>query len=90
MHTNIHFLASPKPAAQRAVRQFVDRYGQYDIATASHVVAIGGDGTTLRALHAVRPAMGKAVFAMRLPASVGAWKRLLICPSYDRTAGCAP
>jgi NAD+ kinase len=68
----IHFLGSKKPAAQEAVRQLIERYNQSDIAVADYVVAIGGDGTTLKALDAVRPAPGKPVFAMRLPDSVGA------------------
>ena len=48
------------------------RYGQCDIAAASYMVAIGGDGTALRALQAALPTPGKPVFAMRLPGSVGA------------------
>jgi NAD+ kinase len=67
-----HFLGSKKPAARDAVQQLIDRYGQSDIAAANYVVAIGGDGTTLKALDAVRPMSGKPVFAMRLPDSVGA------------------
>ena len=67
----IHFLGSAKPAAQRAVQLLVARYGQSAIEEATHIVAIGGDGTALNALHAVRPT-GRPVFAMRLPESVGA------------------
>lgn len=68
----IHFMCSAKPAAQLALRQLIDRYGQNDIAEASYVVAIGGDGAALKALHAVLPTAGKPVFAMRLADSVGA------------------
>jgi NAD+ kinase len=39
---------------------------------ANHVVAIGGDGTALRALHAALSTATKAVFAMQLPGSCGA------------------
>jgi NAD+ kinase len=53
------------------MQQLIDRYGQSDIAAAGCVVAIGGDGTALRALHAALRT-GKPVFAMRLPGSVGA------------------
>lgn len=68
----IHFMCSGKPAAQLALRQLIERYGQNDITKASYVVAIGGDGTALKALHAMLPTAGKPVFAMRLPESVGA------------------
>jgi NAD+ kinase len=73
----IHFVGSKKPAARDAVRQFIDRYDQSDIAAADYVVAIGGDGTTLKALDAVRPMPKKPVFAMRLADSVGALGNLL-------------
>jgi NAD+ kinase len=46
----IHFTSSAKPAAQHTVQQFIDRYGQNDLADATYVVAIGGDGTALNAL----------------------------------------
>jgi NAD+ kinase len=72
VHTNIHFLGSSKPAAQHALQQLIDCYGQCDIAAANCVVAIGGDGTALRALQAAFLTTGKPVFAMRLPGSVGA------------------
>ena len=58
LHTRIHFLSSAKPAAQRAVQQLIDCYGQCDIAAASCIVAIGGDGTALRALQATLPTDG--------------------------------
>jgi NAD+ kinase len=72
VHTKIHFMGSAKPAAQQAVQQLIDRYGQSEIAAASYVVTVGGDGTALRALHALLPMREKAVFAMRLPDSVDA------------------
>jgi NAD+ kinase len=61
-----------KPAAQLAVMEFIDRYGQCDLDTATHIVAIGGDGTALRALHAALRTSHVPVFAMRLSGSVGA------------------
>jgi NAD+ kinase len=68
----IHFFGSPKAAAQSAVQQLTARYGQNEIGAADYVVAIGGDGTTLNALQAVRAGSRAPVFAMRLPDSVGA------------------
>jgi NAD+ kinase len=72
LHTNIHFLGSGRATTQQAAQQLISRYGQCDIAAASYIVAIGGDGTALRALQAALPTAGKPVFAMRLPGSVGA------------------
>jgi NAD+ kinase len=68
----IHFMGSAKPAAQQAVDQLIDRYGQSDFAVANYLVAIGGDGTALRGMHAALSTATKAVFAMRLPGSWGA------------------
>src|ERR1051326_9333669 len=68
----IHFTGSPKPEAQRAVQELISRYGQCDIIAADYVVAIGGDGTTLNTLQAVRAGVGVPTFAMRLPGSTGA------------------
>jgi len=68
----IHFVASAKPGAQTALRQLIECYGQNDIETASHIVTVGGDGTTLKALDALWPNKWTPVFAMRLPESVGA------------------
>jgi NAD+ kinase len=70
MSRNLHFYASGKPAAQAALADLIARYGQCDIATADCVVAIGGDGTTLRALSSLMP-YGKPVFALRLTGSFG-------------------
>jgi len=67
----ICFIASPRPAAQEIVRQLTERYGQCDLAPADHVVAVGGDGTLLKALHATMAMPGKPVFAMRLEGSLG-------------------
>jgi NAD+ kinase len=76
----IHFAGSAKPAAQHAVQQLIDRYGQNDLANAAYVVAIGGDGTALNALRSVMAKPGTAVFAMRLPGSVGALANVLRLP----------
>ena len=73
----IHFTGSSKPAAQHTVQQLIDRYGQNDLADATYVVAIGGDGTALNALRSVMARPATAVFAMRLPGSVGALANVL-------------
>lgn len=68
----IHFMGSAKPAARQAVKQLSQLYGQSEITDAECLVAIGGDGTTLKALHTLLGMPGKLVFAMRLSESVGA------------------
>ena len=73
----IHFTGSAKPTAQHIVQQLIDRYGQNDLANAAYVVAIGGDGTALNALRSVMAMPGTAMFAMRLPDSVGRSRK---CP----------
>ena len=73
----IHFTGSAKPTAQHIVQQLIDRYGQNDLANAAYVVAIGGDGTALNALRSVMAMPGTAMFAMRLPDSVGALANVL-------------
>ncbi|MEI2297432.1 ATP-NAD kinase [Ensifer sp. MJa1] len=67
----ITFLASPRPAAQEALEQFVCRYGQSSVSGADYVVAIGGDGTALKALHALLEGSAKPVFPMRTQGSIG-------------------
>lgn len=67
----IAFVASARPAAQQALGESVQRYGQSDPSDADYIVAIGGDGTVLRALHAVLPTASKPVFAMRAAGSLG-------------------
>jgi NAD+ kinase len=67
----ISFLASPKPEATQAYRELTRYYGQSDLSEADYVVAIGGDGTVLKALHTVLPMRGKPVYAMRTAGSVG-------------------
>jgi NAD+ kinase len=68
----IHFMAAPKPVAQRVADELIDRHGQADLEKASYVVAIGGDGTTLNALRTVLAVPQVPVFSMRIPGSVGA------------------
>ena len=77
VHMKIHFMGSAKPTAQRTVQQLIEIYGQSDLAEAAYVVAIGGDGTTLKALSSVPATVGTPVFAMRLPESVGALGNVL-------------
>lgn len=67
----ISFLASARPDAQAVLGDMIDRYGQSEIAKADYIVALGGDGTALRALHAALGIAGRPVFAMRLGTSVG-------------------
>jgi len=67
----IAFLASPKPTAQQMVEYLTMWYGQCDICDADYVVTVGGDGTTLKALHTVLPFSEKPVFSMRLGGSIG-------------------
>ena len=67
----IAFLASPKPTAQQMLKYLTMWYGQCSICEADYVVTVGGDGTTLKALHAVLPFSEKPVFSMRLGDSIG-------------------
>jgi NAD+ kinase len=67
----IAFIASPKQAAQEASRQLALRYSQCDMSDAEYVVAIGGDGTALKALYAVMAGGHQPVYAMRLAGSLG-------------------
>jgi NAD+ kinase len=67
----IAFLASAKPAAQQALSELVQRYGHSDLSDADYLVAIGGDGTALKALHVVLLTAPKPVFAMRVAGSLG-------------------
>lgn len=47
----IHFIHSSSPEAQEAYKSLITLYGQNEIADAETVVALGGDGTMLEALH---------------------------------------
>ncbi len=47
----IHFIASQRPDAQTAFATLSRRYGQVELDAADVVVALGGDGTMLEALH---------------------------------------
>ncbi|MGB4057478.1 MAG: NAD kinase [Alphaproteobacteria bacterium] len=49
----IHFYASKKPRAQKALEELKGKYGQAEADKAEAIVVIGGDGTMLRALHAL-------------------------------------
>lgn len=50
MSLPIHFIASQNSDAQATYAVLVDKYGQCDLESASVIVAIGGDGTLLKAL----------------------------------------
>lgn len=47
----IHFFASARPIAQEAKAKLVKRYGQASEEDADTIVALGGDGAMLQALH---------------------------------------
>ncbi len=49
----IHFVASQVKPAGEAAELMQKRYGQYDVADAEVIVALGGDGFMLRTLHRV-------------------------------------
>lgn len=72
MSAPFHFIGSQRPLAQALVADLVDRYGQADLEDAVCVVAVGGDGTTLKALQAIMATPHIPVFSMRVPGSVGA------------------
>ena len=48
----IAFVASPSPPALEALSKLSDRYGNHDPANAEILVALGGDGFMLQAMHA--------------------------------------
>lgn len=66
----IAFAAASNPAAQEALTLLTKRYGQSEIKSADHVVAIGGDGQVLKTLYDVMN-LEKPVFALRRTESVG-------------------
>jgi NAD+ kinase len=45
------FVASEAPVAQKAMRSLVKRYGNFEAESADAIVALGGDGLILQALH---------------------------------------
>ena len=45
------FVASPAPEAQAALKRLTKRYGAADPASASVIIALGGDGLMLQTLH---------------------------------------
>ena len=47
----IAFVASPTPAARKALKALTERYGNAPVETADVVVALGGDGLMLQTLH---------------------------------------
>jgi NAD+ kinase len=55
----------PKDAARKSLQQLITAYGQNKMSEADCIVAVGGDGTTLRVLHSLLlEAPSKSVFAM--------------------------
>ena len=67
----IAFIASPKESTQAALQELRSRYGQVHPSEADYIVAVGGDGTALRALRTALSVPDKPVFAMRAEGSVG-------------------
>ncbi|MCM5691666.1 ATP-NAD kinase [Sinorhizobium meliloti] len=67
----IAFVASPKPGAQRALKELSDRYGQATVAEADFIVTLGGDHMALEAFHGALAMPAKPVFAMRTDSSTG-------------------
>lgn len=61
----IHFIASSTGEAQEAAAAMCDRYGQAAVEDATVIVALGGDGFMLRALHQYLAA-GLPVFGMKI------------------------
>ncbi|MGR4001292.1 MAG: NAD kinase [Alphaproteobacteria bacterium] len=51
----LHFYASEAPKAQEALKSLTAQYGNSTLEKADVVIALGGDGTMLRALHEVLP-----------------------------------
>jgi NAD+ kinase len=68
----ICFVASAKPVAQIAMRALIFSYGQAPARNADYFVAIGGDGTVLRALDLALASERQPVLGMRTMGSVGA------------------
>ena len=71
VNMRISFFGSARPEIVKVLNELEARYGNCDISDAECVVAIGGDGTALRALHAATRAAGKPVFGMRVGNSRG-------------------
>ncbi len=57
------FIASHAPEAQEAKAELARRYGEAPLKKADVVVALGGDGLMLRAMHRLR-STGKGIFGM--------------------------
>ncbi|MDD7970746.1 NAD kinase [Roseinatronobacter alkalisoli] len=54
MQANIAFLASPAPEAQTALAELTAQYGNCPLEDAKVIVALGGDGFMLQALHSTQ------------------------------------
>jgi NAD+ kinase len=61
----LSFVASSTSIARKAREALVERYGDVPLAEAETVVALGGDGFMLRALHDAR-SLGVPVYGMKL------------------------
>jgi len=67
---HIAFMASDVPEAQEAKTELENRYGSVPFEEADVIVALGGDGLMLRAMHET-VSTGKAVFGMKRGSTVG-------------------
>jgi NAD+ kinase len=63
--TQIAFLASAVPEAERALFDLTERYGNHPVESAEVIVALGGDGFMLQCLHA-HLGQGKPIYGMNL------------------------
>jgi NAD+ kinase len=67
----LHFLSSPKPSVKAEVATLISIYGQSELLDSDCIVAVGGDGAVLKALHSVLGHPIRPVFAMRGEGSYG-------------------
>lgn len=63
MTTSIHFHAAQNEEAALSLTELIALYGQAELEKASFIVAIGGDGTMLEALHKFHP-LAKPIYGM--------------------------
>jgi len=64
--TKLAFASSEKPAAKKALKSLVKKYGNHDAASADAIVALGGDGFMLKTLRTNMPLIrrGLPVYGM--------------------------
>jgi hypothetical protein len=62
-YKRIHFVASPIPEAQEALKRLTSSYGEVPPESADVIVALGGDGLMLQTLHRFMTT-GKPIYGM--------------------------